>query len=221
MRPFAFPSIAGAVLVTAFGVTLAAQKTTQIHEGRGGSPHVRTEWSVHDANIAIEYGRPLLKGRADSQMMPAGAPWRTGADEATTLTTNKPLVFGSLHLAPGTYTLNTQPGPNGWQLIVGKLGKPGQWGIPYQPALEIGRAPMTLARTSAPVEQLTISDRPDARWGHASCRMGHGERTHPVHGRVDTLTVPDWRQAGFPPSTAAPRGLARRRSRIHRPGVLP
>ena len=146
-----------AVLVMAAAGTVGAQKTTQIHPGKGGSPHVRTEWTIDGANISIEYGRPSAKGRPEADLMPPGQPWRTGADEATLLKTDKPLKFGTLSLEPGTYTLNTQPGDKQWQLIVGKLGKPGQWGIPYNPALEIGRAPMTVQPTKSAVEQLTIS----------------------------------------------------------------
>jgi hypothetical protein len=146
------------MFVTAAVVTvLADQKTTQVHAGKGGSPHVKTEWVVDGANISIEYGRPSLKGRPEAELMPAGKPWRTGADEATVLTTDRALKFGSLSLAPGSYTINTQPGDKDWQLIAGKLGKPGQWGIPYNASLEVGRAPMQAAKTKAPVEQLTIS----------------------------------------------------------------
>jgi hypothetical protein len=72
------------------------------------------------------------------------------------LTTDKPLKFGALSLAPGTYTINAQPGAQ-WQIIFGKLSQPGQWGIPYNASLEVGRAPMTLSKTSAPVEQLVIA----------------------------------------------------------------
>jgi hypothetical protein len=143
--------------IAAFGVTGYAQKTTPVHAGKGGSPHVKSEWTIDGANIAIEYGRPSVKGRSDADLMPVGKPWRTGADEATTITTDKPLKFGSLSLTPGTYTINTEPGANGWQLIIGKLGKPGQWGVPYNASLEIGRTPMSLAKTKAPVEMLTIS----------------------------------------------------------------
>jgi hypothetical protein len=158
MRRPAF-TIAAAALAAAFGATLTAQKTTEVHPGRGGSPHVRTEATVDGANISVTYGRPSLKGRAEDQLMPPGKPWRTGADEATILKTDKPLKVGSLSLAPGSYTLNTEPGATEWQLIVGKLGEKGeaQWGVPYQAALEIGRAPMKRSKTAAPVEQLTIS----------------------------------------------------------------
>ena len=89
--------------------------------------------------------------------MPPGQPWRTGADEATVLVTDKALKFGTYSLPAGTYTINTEPGDKGWQLIFGKLGKPGQWGIPYQKDLEIGRTPMAAGKTKAPVEMMTIS----------------------------------------------------------------
>ena len=137
-------------------MTAVAQKTTDMGTGGGGSPHARTEWTIDGAHLSIEYGRPFLKGRPEAQMMPAGQPWRTGADAATTLTTDKQLKFGSLSLAPGSYTINTEPGA-AWTLILGKLGTPNQPGVPYKPELEIGRAPMRTGKTKAPVEQVTIS----------------------------------------------------------------
>jgi Protein of unknown function (DUF2911) len=163
------------VLAVALAATAAsAQKTTDLGTGRGGSAHVKTEWTIGGAHVAIAYGRPTLKGRDESTLMPPGRPWRTGADAATVLTTDKPLTFGKVVLQPGSYTINTQPGAR-WELIFGKLEKEGQWGIPYLPALEIGRTPMTVQKLSKPVEQLTISvDRQGAgqrlriEWGTVS-----------------------------------------------------
>lgn len=156
--------LAGPVLIgiLAFGVigsssVLLAQKTTALRTGGGGSPHVRSEWTIDGAAIAIEYGRPYLKGRSEALMMPSGEPWRTGADAATIITSNKPLKFGTVTLPAGTHTINTLPGQDRWQLLLGKLEKPGQWGIPYLKPLELGRVPMTLAKTASPVEQVTIS----------------------------------------------------------------
>jgi len=142
--------------LAALTVTLSAQKTTQVHPGKAGSPHVRSEWTIDGAHISIEYGRPYLKGRPEAQMMPAGEEWRTGADEATTLVTDKPLKFGgTLSVPAGTYTLYTVPGDAGWLLVVSK--KTGQWGVPYPSGEDLGRAPMKVGKTKAPVEQLTIS----------------------------------------------------------------
>lgn len=158
--------------VVAFGISLSAQKTTPVHPGRGGSPHVKTAWVIDGANITIEYGQPHIKGRSDSEVMPPGQPWRTGADEATVLVTDKALTFGSLNLPAGTYTINTEPGEKQWQLIFGKLEKPGQWGIPYRKDLEIGRTPMTVGKTKAPVEQLTISIDDTAQGGTLRIEWG-------------------------------------------------
>ena len=146
-----------ALAVTAMlSATVAAQKTTTLGTGGGGSPHVKSEWTVDGAQLSIEYGRPFMKGRPEADLMPAGKPWRTGADVATILTTDKPLKFGTLSVPAGSYTINTQPGAE-WQLILGKLGDPKQWGVPYKPELELGRAPMKAAKTKMPVEQVTIS----------------------------------------------------------------
>jgi hypothetical protein len=147
--------IVTAALAAAFSLALGAQKTTEVHPGTGGSPHVRTEWKIDGATISIEYGRPYLKGRPESQMMPPGREWRTGADEATTLKTDRPLKFGTLAVPAGTYTVYTLPGETEWQLIISK--RTGQWGIPYPGGQDLGRAPMKVAKTGAPVEQLTIS----------------------------------------------------------------
>jgi hypothetical protein len=144
-----------AAFLLASAVTIAAQKTTNVHPGKGGSPHVRTEWVIDGANLSIEYGRPYLKGRQDSEVMPAGSVWRTGADEATTLKTDKALRFGTLTVPAGTYTLWTIPGAAGWQLVISK--QTGQWGTAYQEKEDLGRVPMTVAKAPKPVEQLTIS----------------------------------------------------------------
>ena len=162
----------------AFGMTgawLTAQTTTQVHPGKGGSPHVRTEWKIDGATISIEYGRPSMKGRPDSQLMPPGKEWRTGADEATILKTDRTLRFGSLVVPAGTWQIHSVPGPPAWQLIISKSTQ--NWGIPYPTGQDLGRTPMTATKTPAPVEQLTISIDDTAEggtlrieWGSVSAR---------------------------------------------------
>lgn len=156
-------TLAALALAAQFGATVLAQKTTQVHPGKAGSPHVKSEFVVDGANISITYGRPSLKGRPEAQMMPPGKEWRTGADEATTLTTDKALMFGSLHVNPGTYTLYTVPNEKEWTLVVSK--KTGQWGIPYPAGEDLGRAPMAVSKAPKPAEQLTISIEDGAKGG--------------------------------------------------------
>jgi DUF2911 family protein len=150
--------LALAVTAVAFGSALSAQKTTQLKMGDGGSPHVRTEWTIDGGNLSIEYGRPSLKGRVPGKDIDpfAGKEWRTGADEATTLKTDKMLMFGNLHVEPGTYTIYTIPKGGTWHLILSE--KTGQWGIPYPGAADdLGRAPMKLSKPPKFAEQLTFS----------------------------------------------------------------
>jgi hypothetical protein len=146
-----------AVATLALGAAVGAQKTTPVHPGKAGSPHVRTEWTIDGGHLSIEYGRPSLKGRTPGKDIDpyVGKEWRTGADEATTLKTDKMLMFGSVHLVPGTYTLYTIPVGARWQLIVSR--ETGQWGIPYPKGKDVGRAPMTLSTAPAAAEQLTFS----------------------------------------------------------------
>ena len=148
--------LANGIAIAVLAASATAQKMTPIAMGEGGSPHVKTEWTIGGAHIAITYGRPYLKGRAESTMMPIGQPWRTGADEATVISSDKSLIFGNVTLPAGSYTINTQPGDKEWMLLLGTLKSAGQWGVPYVSALEIGRAPMSLARTAL-VEQVTFS----------------------------------------------------------------
>ena len=157
--PFSMPV---AVLVLAFGVgafssAVSAQKTTPIHPGQAGSPHVRTDWAIDGANISVEYGRPYLKGRVVGKDVDPieGQEWRIGADEATTLRTDKPLRFGMLAVPAGTYTLYAIPVKGQWRLVVSK--ETGQWGVPYPVGKDLGRVPMTMGKPSKSVEQLTIS----------------------------------------------------------------
>jgi hypothetical protein len=146
-----------AAAALAFGSPVHAQKTTQVHPGKAGSPHVKTEWTIDGGNLSITYGRPFLKGRTPGKDVDPyeGREWRTGADEATTLTTDKMLMFGSLHVPAGTYTIYTIPTGGTWHLILSK--KTGQWGVPYPKGEDLGRAPMTLGKAPAAAEQLTFS----------------------------------------------------------------
>ena len=134
--------------------TAAAQKVVSTKMGGGGSPHEKVEWTVKGATITIEYGRPFLKARPLAQLTPEGKIWRTGADAATTLTTDKTLMIGSLMVPAGTYTLYTVPGAKTWKLVVSK--QTGQWGTEYHEDRDLGRADLKVETLPKPVDQFTI-----------------------------------------------------------------
>ena len=122
------------------------------------SPHETVNGKAGKANITIEYGRPSLKGRkaVGGQLVPFGQVWRTGADEATILTTDAELMIGTLAVPAGSYSLFTLPAEKEWKLIVNKTAK--QWGaFSYKEADDLGRTAMKVKALAAPVEQFTIA----------------------------------------------------------------
>ena len=139
-----------------------------IHDGQAGSPHVRVDWTVEDANISITYGRPFLRNRVvgDTVEPLEGAVWRLGADEATLFTTTRDLMLGKTHVPAGEYTLWTLLTDGTTQLIINK--ESGQWGTAYDEVRDLGRTDMTVSNLDTPADQLTLSvDNSELRfeWG--------------------------------------------------------
>jgi len=136
--------------------SLGGGATTEVHPGDGGSPHVRTEWVVDGANISITYGRPYLKDRivGDSVAPRADRVWRLGADEATTLVTDRDLMLGSAHVPAGEYTLWTTHRNDAFHLIINR--ETGQWGTAYNADHDLAHTAMDVGELRTPAEQLTL-----------------------------------------------------------------
>ncbi len=149
-------------------------RTTEIHPGDAGSPHVMTEWVIDEANISITYGRPYLKGRVIGETVEpmVGRVWRLGADEATTLETDAGLMIGDTPIAAGEYTLFVLTTEDAWQLIVNS--QTDQWGLDYDEGQDLARIDMDLAVLPQPADQLLISiegGRLKVVWGTASASV--------------------------------------------------
>ena len=122
------------------------------------SPHDTVEQTINGKKITITYGRPYLKGRkaVGGSLVPYGQVWRTGADEATKLTTEADLMIGNLAVPKGSYSLFTLPTESGWKLIVNKTAD--QWGaFKYDEKQDLGRVDMKIGKTAASVEQFTLT----------------------------------------------------------------
>lgn len=111
---------------------------------------------VKGAEIAIQYGRPSVRGREIfGGLVPWNRVWRTGANEATHIRTSADLRMADATIPAGRYTLYTIPGPDGWTLIVNE--QTGQWGTEYHQERDLARVPMRGTGLESPVETFTIS----------------------------------------------------------------
>ena len=128
-----------------------------VHEGTGGSPHVSVHWSVDGGNITIDYGRPYLRGRVVGESVEpmADSVWRLGADEATTLRTDRELMLGAATVPAGEYTLWTMQAGEEVHLIVNS--ETGQWGTAYNAEHDVVHVPMEVGTLDPPADQLVIS----------------------------------------------------------------
>ena len=119
------------------------------------SPHESVAGTIGEANITVTYGRPYKKGREIfGGLVPLDKVWRTGADEATTLETDRDLMLGGEHVPAGKYSLYTIPSTEKWTLIVNKVSE--QWGTRYDEAEDLVRVEMAVAEAAEMTEQLTI-----------------------------------------------------------------
>ncbi len=145
-------------------------------EGAVGSTSPRDSVivSIADGVVMVNYGRPSKRGREIfGAIVPWDRVWRTGANQATHLHTDRSLRIGGRELLPGSYTLWTLPSQTGWTLIVN--AQTGQWGTDYDSSHDLVRIPMSLRTLSEPVEQFTILIEPQSGGGLLRLRWDRTE----------------------------------------------
>ena len=136
---------------------LLAQQKSRI------SPHETISTVIDGNRVTVVYGRPYTKDPKDGSarkiwggLVPYGEVWRTGADEATLLVTEKPLTIGETTIPAGAYTLFTLPKQDGTaELIINK--QLGQWGVTYDEKQDLARVAMKKNTLDKPVDQFTIT----------------------------------------------------------------
>jgi hypothetical protein len=116
------------------------------------SPKAKVEQRVGVTDVTVEYHRPGVKGRKIwGELVPYGEPWRTGANERTTVTFSTPVTVGGTQLAAGTYGLVTIPGEETWTVALSKTAE--AWGsFTYSAendAVRVEVTPRKVAHTSS------------------------------------------------------------------------
>jgi hypothetical protein len=133
---------------------------------------------VNGNKVAVEYGRPALKGRTVAELLgqlPANRVWRLGQDQATTLNTEVPVLIGGQKIPAGKYTLYlyAPEGSERFILVNSDLGVPlktifaaappeladALWPqMDYTPvkAKEVARIPLKSVKPAEPMERMLI-----------------------------------------------------------------
>jgi len=120
------------------------------------SPRDSSMVLLNGKNVAVNYGSPSARGRKImGGVVPYNKVWRTGANEATTFTTESDLSLGGTIIPRGTYSLYTLPSKSSWQLIINK--KIPQSGLEYYQKYDLVRVKLKKQDLSSPLERLTIT----------------------------------------------------------------
>lgn len=127
------------------------------------SPHETISAVIDGNRVTIVYGRPYTKDPKSDNMrkiwgtlVPYDKVWRLGADEATMLVTQMPIVMGETTVPAGAYTLYMLPAKDGpCKLIINK--QLGQWGLTYDEKQDLARIDLKMDSVATPVNQLTLA----------------------------------------------------------------
>jgi hypothetical protein len=131
------------------------------------SPHETTSAVIGErrtgCRVTITYGRPYTKDSKSGEMrkvwgglVPYGKAWRLGADEATLLITQQPLVFGDVTVPAGAYTLYMIPDEGEGSKLAFSSAL-GGWGIPVDESHDVARVPLKKDNLDKSMDQLTVS----------------------------------------------------------------
>ncbi len=145
-----------AALAVTLVVVLIGYRGGVSAQGRRVSPHETTMATVDGSSMFIEYGRPSMRGRTIfGSLVRYDEVWCPGADEATMLSTSRPLKMGSLSVPAGEYSLWMIPAEGAWTLILNKDAH--TFHTNHRASRDLGRVELRKQALPAAVEQLTFA----------------------------------------------------------------
>lgn len=121
------------------------------------SPTQTIKQNFSIGSIELNYSRPGKKGRKImGDLVPFGKVWRTGANNATTLTFSDDVTIGGVDIKAGKYGLLTIPDAAKWTIIISKdvnVSSPAA----YKPENDVVRLQADVVKTPFTVENFTIN----------------------------------------------------------------
>jgi len=141
----------GLATLTIFSLTQAQVLKTP---SPSTSQTVKQEFGL--GSIELSYSRPNAKGRTIfGDLVPYGAVWRTGANNATTLNFSDEVIIGGKKIPAGKYGLLTIPGAAEWTVIITKqldVTSPSA----YKQDMDVVRVTVPTTQLPFPIESFMI-----------------------------------------------------------------
>lgn len=113
--------------------------------------------------ITLIYSRPGIKGRqifgVNSELVPLGKPWRTGANAATKIHFSDKVAIGGKDLDSGSYVIYTIPEKTQWDIVFSKgTAYPGSEGFTKDDDVLHYKAPVVLQKDKVETFTMQFSD---------------------------------------------------------------
>ena len=165
----------GTLTVLFSAATIRAQ---DLHPSRRPSPVGIAKAHLGNTYVKVTYSRPYVRDRdvfgdpadGNDYLVPFGELWRTGANEATELTTTGAILVAGERLETGTYSVFTVPGATTWivrfntQLGMDGTGRldpvSGEFSQTYDEAEDVLAVEVPSRALSEDVDQFTIAFEP-------------------------------------------------------------
>ena len=141
-----------AFLFAATSINVCAQEAVK----QRPSPLAIAAIRYKDAYIKITYSQPVKRGREIfGKLVPYNEVWRTGANEATEITTTKNIQINGTLLKAGTYSIFSIPQKDKWTIIINS--EVGLWGAyNYNSKLDVMRFDVPVAQSDVVYESFTM-----------------------------------------------------------------
>jgi hypothetical protein len=143
-------------LLSSFAIITILATNAQTVRTPAASPTQTVKQELGIGSVELSYSRPAIRGRKIfGDLVPYGQVWRTGANQATTLTFTDEVIIGGAKVPAGKYGFLTIPDRNEWTLIITKQTDVNNPTL-YKQENDVVRVKAKPTTLSVPVENFTI-----------------------------------------------------------------